>query len=135
MRRAILALLLASACGGTGDPGVDQVPQPIFSDIQAKIFSPSCAAFSSCHSSLGLAGRCDLTAGKAYADLVGRPSNTNPAKTLVVPGHPEQSFLIAKLRGQLGPGEGERMPLHNPPLSEATINAIEDWIAAGAQQD
>lgn len=131
------ALMLATSavgCGGGEDGGVPP-PEPRFSDIQAKVFSPSCAAFSSCHSSVGLAAKCDLTAAKAYGELVDRASPNVAGRTLVVPGHPEESFLIAKLRGELGAGEGDRMPLRNPQLPESTIEAIEAWIASGAAND
>lgn len=49
----------------------------------------------------------------------------------IVPGKPSESLLVKKLRGQAG----ERMPLNLPALPEATIAAIERWIAAGATFD
>jgi hypothetical protein len=135
MRALTLVLCVASLTSwgcGSPDDDVEAVPQPIFSDIQQKILTPSCAAFTACHNAAGQAAKCDLTAGKAYAELVGSSSTTNPAKELVVPGDPSSSFLVAKLRGELAEGEGEPMPLRNPSLSEAKIQAIEAWIAAGA---
>lgn len=132
----MIVLCLAVAACGSEDPEVrTEVPQPLLADIQEKVFSPGCAAFSSCHSTTGHAGRCDLTAGSAWTSLVGKTANSDSSRVLVVPGHPEQSFLIAKLRGALANGEGERMPLRNPPLSEETIQAIEAWIASGAPAD
>jgi hypothetical protein len=44
-------------------------------------------------------------------------------------GDPENSFLMRKLRA-LGPGDS--MPQGTPPLSEAIIDMIGDWIARGA---
>jgi hypothetical protein len=128
--------LLLCACGSGNDTVTSNVvPLAQLSDIQEKIFSPSCAAFSACHSSQGDAGRCNLEDGRAYSSLVRHPFSKNSTKVLVSPGHPEESFLLNKLRGDLGPDEGERMPLHNPPLSDAQIQAISDWIAAGAADD
>ena len=126
----LLALVLGAACGAD-DASIGEVPQPLLSDIQAKVFTPSCASFSSCHATNGPT-KCDLTAGKAYAELVGTRAVVNPVHTLVVPGDPDGSFLIAKLRGHLAEGDGEPMPMRNPPLSEEAIAAIEQWIADGA---
>jgi hypothetical protein len=53
------------------------------------------------------------------------------ARKIVVPGKPEQSALVAYLRGRSGP----RMPLNLPPLPEAQIRKIEQWIAQGAHID
>ena len=130
------ASLILVGCGSESDSVTSNVvPLAQFSDIQEKIFSPSCAAFSACHSSQGEAGRCNLVAGRAYGSLVNHAFSQNSSKVLVSPGHPEESFLLNKLRGELGPDEGDRMPLGNPPLSEAQIQAISDWIAAGAPND
>ena len=129
----LLSTMLVGGCGSEDVPIVE-VPQPLLSDIQAKVFTPSCASFSSCHASNGPA-KCDLTLGRSYASLVGKNAVVNHARTLVVPGEPESSFLVAKLRGHLETGDGEAMPLRNPPLSEDVIAAIEQWIADGAQEN
>jgi hypothetical protein len=126
----VLSVVLAAGCGAE-DSSIGEVPQPLLSDIQAKIFTPGCAAFSSCHATNGPT-KCDLTAGKAFGELVGKPAVVNPARTLVVPGDPASSFLVAKLRAHLEEGDGEPMPLRNPPLREEQIAAIEQWIADGA---
>ena len=126
----LLSAGLVAGCGGDGSTIVE-VPQPLLSDIQAKIFTPGCAAFSSCHATNGPA-KCDLTPGRTYGSLVGKTAVVNRARTLVVPGDPDSSFLIAKLRGQLEEGDGEVMPQRNPPLPEEAIQAIEQWIADGA---
>jgi len=49
---------------------------------------------------------------------------------VVVPGRGEESPLIAAVRGN---GETERMPLRRPPLSEAEITVLKDWIDQGAK--
>jgi|SRR6266508_2355516 len=131
---SLLFFLFLGACGGGGSDGT-AVPLAQLSDIQQKIFSPSCAAFSACHSPSGKAGKCLLTAGNSYNSLVNHVASGNPAKMLVTPGHTESSFLLEKLRGELGPDEGDPMPLNNPSLSDAQIQAIADWIAQGAPND
>ena len=49
---------------------------------------------------------------------------------VIQPGHGEESPLILALRGE---GSGERMPLNRPPLSEADIALLRDWIDQGAR--
>ncbi len=129
-------LAALAGCGGETTSDFEPVvPEARFASIYAEVLSPSCASFASCHSSVGKAGGCDLSPMKAYGALVGTESVQAPGKTLVVAGDPDASFLVAKLRGHLEEGEGDRMPLGNPPLSEAQILAIEAWIAAGALND
>lgn len=51
---------------------------------------------------------------------------------IVVPGHPEESAIIQKLKGTYP--FGTRMPKSGPPfLSEAEIDLISTWIAQGAK--
>jgi hypothetical protein len=51
----------------------------------------------------------------------------------VVPRKGAASLLVRKLKG--ADIEGQRMPLNAPPLSDATIAAIEAWIDEGARLD
>lgn len=60
-------------------------------------------------------------------------------RTLVVPGHPEESYLLEKLtstRTELcRAGHWPRMPpLSYPPLAAAQIAMIRDWIQNGASR-
>jgi mono/diheme cytochrome c family protein len=57
-----------------------------------------------------------------------RGGETGP---LVVPGKPEESLLVGKIRGTAG----RRMPLRKPPLEEALIVKIETWIRQRASFD
>jgi len=61
----------------------------------------------------------------AAAALLG--GDSGPA---VVPGQGAESPLIAAVRGE---GQTERMPLKRPPLSEAEIAVLKDWIDQGAK--
>lgn len=50
----------------------------------------------------------------------------------VVPGKPDDSLLIKKLKGV---GGGQQMPLRQPPLSSDVIAKFETWIREGAAFD
>src|SRR5262249_40585916 len=81
------------------------------------------------------------------ASLVNRPSCVFDARTRVVPGHPEQSYLYAKITGTdlgtkpdgpcagLTNGTPHRMPLGGEPLCEEAIHQVAAWITAGAKCD
>ncbi len=49
----------------------------------------------------------------------------------VEPGNPNESYLVEMITSQNG--EPPAMPKDQQPLSEAEVEAIRDWIAAGAQ--
>ncbi len=109
--------------------------------IEANIFAGSCT-FSSCHA--GGANPVDLTAGKAHAALVGVASHLDPSRTLVVPGSPDNSFLLVML-GAVSPKDMSPpldavpapgvMPLSGTPLCAEKLDAIRRWIEAGAAND
>ncbi len=104
---------------------------PTFSVIQTEIFNVSCA-FAGCHApptpQLGM----DLSAGAAYANIVGVPSVQFPSLDRIEPGDPDNSYLVRKVEGT---GLLARMPLNQPPLSNEKIQKLRDWAAAGAQND
>ena len=50
---------------------------------------------------------------------------------IVLPGKPDESLIIRKLRGQ----EGARMPMGRPELPEAQIQLVATWIKEGATFD
>ncbi|HEY7373063.1 MAG TPA: hypothetical protein VIF57_12940 [Polyangia bacterium] len=77
-----------------------------------------------------------LTAGDAYAALVGKPADETCGGTRVVPGDPVASYLMQKLT-QDPPCDGLHMPrpfeiIAPPPLTTAELAAISGWISAGA---
>lgn len=137
-RWPLLAFALVGGCVGDGT-GLDEFGRPVrtpagplaptLSSIQERIFSPICAA--ACHTGasapLGLA----LDAGVARANLVGVASVEQPAMLRVRPSQPDSSYLIWKLEGRAGI-TGGRMPLGLAPLTAEELNAIRQWIAAGA---
>jgi hypothetical protein len=48
----------------------------------------------------------------------------------VIPGNPDGSLLVQKLEGTQT--VGIRMPAFSPPLPQATIDVIRQWIRNGA---
>jgi hypothetical protein len=99
-----------------------------------EVFTGSCA-LSSCHSALARQGGLVLESEDvSYQNLVGEPAVHPEAAAQgmlrVVPGDPDSSFLIRKLKG-LGPGDP--MPQATTPLSKGTIKLIERWVARGAE--
>ena len=106
-------MLLAASTAGA------QPTEPAYADVQA-IFGERCTL---CHSGeqppLGL--------GLDSFESVMSGSVNGP---VVVPGDPDGSELVRRIRGTSTP----RMPLTGPPyLSDAEIGTVAAWIAAGAQ--
>lgn len=102
-----------------------------FSQIQAQIFTPTCAK-AGCHASASASDGLVLEAGQAYGNLVGRPATQRSNLARVQPGDPDRSYLILKLRGDPSI-TGLRMPQDGPPyLTSEQIEGIAAWIRAGA---
>lgn len=140
MRTAVvlLAALGAVACGklneitaplGGGDP---PDPTATFTRVQAEVFTPSCATLA-CHDPLGQQSQMILTAGRAYAGTVGVNSVQMPQLRRIAPGDPANSYLYRKITG--AGITGDRMPLNQPPLSDARTRLVRDWIRRGAPND
>ena len=151
--QAAFAIGVASAigCGTTpsSNTGADAGPsiQPTFTSINANIFQPSCAN-SSCHSPTGeaISGKLDLSTSP-YAALLGAngkgapiPDSTDPGEIkaasegylLVTPGNPAKSFLYLKISPNLDPSYGAQMPNLGTGLTAEQVQAVSDWITAGA---
>ncbi len=127
---------------GGSEPEPEPSPTPVPTEIGGElagivddIFTPHCS-LPSCHSSLTQAGAMVLERSGVYDEIVDVPSFNAGARSAgllrVVPGDPDASFLMRKLTGELGAGQGAAMPLGNPRLDEADIERIRAWIAAGA---
>jgi hypothetical protein len=78
-----------------------------------------------------LPGIQNLTAGHTYASLVNVTSIENPALKRILPGDPDNSYLVLKIQGSPGIS-GQQMPLTGGPLSQAQIDEVRAWVAAGA---
>ncbi len=140
MRRVVLPiLLLLCACGKLKelptDPGVGTEPidpTATFTRVQNEIFTPTCGAIG-CHDPLGQQQGLILTAGRAYANSVGRPSTEMPSLLRVAPSDPANSYLYRKI---VGAGiTGDRMPQGGPYLTDAQTKLVRDWIRRGAPND
>jgi len=116
------------------DPGVRATAR----DVQP-ILARSCA-LGGCHLRAPGAGGLvfELTSAAWTAAVVGVRAQANPAMALVAPGHPERSWLVAKLDGAFcgatcDPvvGCGAAMPFGEP-LPEADRAMIVAWIRDGA---
>jgi hypothetical protein len=113
--------------------------QPTFSSIQSEIINaadssgrPACTQ---CHNAIG--GRfngLDLSPAVAYGNLVNARSVGKPSAIRVVPGDPENSYMIHKLEGRPGI-VGARMPFLGPYLTDGQILVIKRWIETGARND
>ncbi|HZR79581.1 MAG TPA: hypothetical protein VFD92_00675 [Candidatus Binatia bacterium] len=145
--RRVFAWVLAvvAGCAGTGgtpsDGGGGTVgggADPSFATIQREIFDKHCTS-AACHSAVARSGSLSLVAGDSYDGLVNVEPDNAAARAAgllrVAPDQPQKSFLIAKLTGDLQPGEGSSMPLGATPLSDAEIDLVRSWIAAGAMPD
>jgi mono/diheme cytochrome c family protein len=106
------------------------VLEPTFSSIQANIFTPVCEQ---CHSGANAPRGLRLDALNSYALLVGVASSEQPGVLRVDPHNPNGSYLIQKLEGTAS--VGERMPAGLPPLTQAQIAVMRQWITNGAVKD
>ena len=135
------ALILTMALAGCDESlstlaGPTPQLKPTFSSIQTEIFEngdssgrPACI---SCHNAAGqFFTGLNLTHAVAYANLVNVASRGKPSAIRVLPGEPDNSYLIHKLEG--GPAiVGLRMPLNGPYLTAGQIAVIRRWIEEGA---
>ena len=139
-RKALLAsVVFLAACGklnelptapGLGGEPID--PTATFTRVQNEIFTPTCAQLG-CHDRLGQQEQQILTAGTAYGQTVNHPSVENPQLLRVAPSDPANSYLYRKITG--AGITGDRMPQNLPPLTDAQIKLVRDWIRRGAPND
>lgn len=139
-REALIALpflMLSMACGELRSPtdpfdGPPPDPSATFTRVQNEIFTPTCGV-SGCHDPIGQSAGMILTAGNAYANIVNVPSSEMPSLMRVSPRNPDDSYLYRKITG--AGITGARMPFGGPPLDEAKIALVRDWIRRGAPND
>lgn len=125
-------VLVLFSCGGDDEEGEISAT---LSSLQENIFSPTCAT-AGCHSSGARSGSLVLEEGSSFGNLVNIDSTESDLKR-VLPGGPDNSYLIHKLNGTQSSvgGSGSQMPLGSSPLSEEAIQKIREWIAAGAEDN
>ena len=111
--------------------------EPTFTSIQQEIFTTTDSAGRSacivCHSNVGRAPAAGLVLlpGVAYNNVVNVPSRNKAGATLIIPGDPENSYLVQKLEGNSGI-TGVRMPLGGPYLTDGQLLVLKTWIQRGA---
>lgn len=137
----VLSLVTFLACDENLEDLTGPTPNltPSFVSIQRDIFAATDSsgrlACTGCHVAGGAAAGTGLflnDPATAYASLVGRGSRLKPGETLVIPGDPDNSYLVRKLEG--GPDiTGLRMPRNTGPfLTEGQMIVIRRWIKEGA---
>jgi hypothetical protein len=137
---AVVFALAAASCDEKLSDLTGPTPslEPTFSSIQHEIFNTTDSsgrlACTNCHSNQGRnpSGGMNLLEGLSYTQLVGVASTGKPGAVRVIPGDPENSYIIHKLEGQSDIA-GVRMPRGNGPyLTEGQMMVIKRWIAIGA---
>lgn len=130
-------ILLLLAC--TPDEPVDSGVAPTLVNVQAEVFTASCA-FSTCHGDGGGNAGLSLLDGVSYSELVGIEAEGDekygppPEGAIrVVPGDPDASYLVAKLSGE-GDYVGTLMPGASG-LDAERLELVRQWISEGAQDN
>jgi len=134
----ILSATLSLAACPAPDDDTDGAPAPTFTEIQEDIFDLSCTA-SSCHSATGRRGDLVLESDESYDNLLDViPANTAAADdgwVLVEAGNAENSFLAAKCETPVATEYDGSMPLGGDGLEPDRLQALVEWIEAGALND
>ncbi len=148
MRRStfLSALLLAAVTYGCDEKLSDVTGptpdlEPTFASVQQQIFNTqdgsgrqNCIV---CHTDQGRtpASGLNLREGASYNALVGVSARGKAGAVLVVPGDPENSYIVQKLEGAQGI-VGERMPRTGGPyLTSGQMLVLRRWIQLGARND
>jgi len=141
----IATLLVAATLGGCSGngAGLDANGNPItsgsgnvpltadFQAIQDNVFTPICSV---CHIGAGAPEGLQLDAAHSYMLIVNVASAEQPNLKRILPGDPDNSYLIQKIEG--APTiSGVRMPANGPPyLPQSTIDTMRQWVTNGAPQ-
>lgn len=129
-------LIVVSVCAflGAGECGAPAAPT--FSQLKTDVFEPRCGNATGCHAESPARGL-DLKVDPYTALLEGTPV-VDPDKKYVVPGDPNNSLLMTILTSGVDVGDPDRDTRQMPPgfdLPQETLDDIEAWIAAGANND
>lgn len=139
----LVFILAAAGCDQSLSDVTGPTPnlQPTLSSIQQEIFNTTDASGRqscvSCHTNQGRqpVGGLNLLEGASFQQLVNRTSVGKPGAVLVIPGDPENSYLVHKLEGRVDI-VGQRMPRTSGPfLTSGQILVIRRWIERGAPSD
>jgi hypothetical protein len=143
MKRLVILLfagLLSASCDESLSDITGPTPdlEPTLTSIQRTIFNQSDPsgrlACVQCHTDQGRAAAGPglvLLEGRSYQQLVGVASVNRPGATRVIPGDPDNSYLVRKLEGR--DINGDRMPRGTGPfLTAGQMLVIRKWISDGA---
>jgi len=142
MRKAIILCLGVATLAGVGcgtkktlpfEPdGGPPSPDATFTRVQGEVFSVNCA-LAGCHAGNSPTGGMNLTAGVAYANIVGVHSTERADLNRIQPGDPDRSYLVKKIRGDADI-VGSPMPLIGS-ITAAQRQLVIDWVRRGAPND
>lgn len=115
--------------------------EPTFSSVQSQIFETTDVAGRqacvNCHTNVGRnpSGGMNLAHAVAYDQIVNVASARKPGAIRVIPGDPDNSYLVHKIEGRSGI-VGVRMPISGPPfLTDGQILILRRWIELGAPRN
>jgi hypothetical protein len=116
--------------GGSADTRTIKA-NPSFANDVVEIFVRRTCTSAGCHG--GGAGGLTLTSSAAtsFANLVGVTSG-NSGEVYVIANDAVNSYLVKKLEGTQGSGNGNRMPSGGAVLDNIDITNIKNWINTGA---
>ena len=147
--RSVHIVLLAVVCAGFAacdeklstlagpTPGLEPTFASIQRDILESTDSAGRTACTQCHTSTGRnpSGGLNLNHDVAYDQIVGIAARTKAGVVRVIPGDPDNSYLVQKLEGAASIA-GKRMPNNGPPyLTDGQILILRRWIAIGAPRN
>jgi hypothetical protein len=136
-------LLLWAGCSGDGstlgpdgtlsdgDGDMQPTEAVTLAQLSAEIFTPRCA-ISGCHSGSFPAGNMSLEASRIASQIIDVASSGKPDEKRIIPGEPDNSYLLKKLRGTSGI-VGSQMPLSGRRLTADEIARIARWVEDGAE--
>jgi hypothetical protein len=111
------------------------LPESTLEAIRVRVFNRHTCSVLGCHGGPSGGGGLVLGDGDLHARLVSVPSFADPTTPRVTPGEPARSMLWLKLAARtLGtPGApGNSMPIGEPAVDGNELQAIAEWILAGA---
>jgi len=137
-----LTLVASAACDEKLSTLAGPTPnlEPTFASVQAEVLektdSAGRRACMGCHTNTGRnpAGGMNLNHDTAYDQLINVPARGKPGAIRVIPGDPENSYIIHKIEGRTDI-VGGRMPFNGPFLTDGQILIIRRWIAIGAPRN
>jgi hypothetical protein len=143
----VIALVCASIAWSACDEKLSTLAgptpnlEPTFASIQRDIFestdSAGRPACTNCHTNVGRnpSGGLNLVHDLAFDQLVNVMSARKPGAIRVIPGDPDNSYIIQKLEGRAGI-VGARMPLNSSVyLTDGQMLILRRWVAIGAPRN